>query len=370
MVNLRKNNRGQVLVLVAISLIVILGLAALAIDIGYFYHTKNQLQGAADAAALAGAVKLDGTNNLFQTAPRQEAIKYAALNNAAGSPVQLSDDNSNSLSGNSNDIALGSWISNTFTPGGTPVNAVKVRTRRTSESPGSGIPRLFGKIFDTTNQDISAEAIAERPARSSSYIYFCDSACTSCISSMCTLSSPRVISTDTNLPEEKQFAWTSLTAPVTSASEVSDYICADPPFVDNCNIPIYSTNGGPGSVIRDLEARMYDPAYESNMKEKDALGKITGWWVIVPVISPCPPGKQPAPQTVTYYANIRIKAICSSSSSSPACGGQKLKYNSKDDGPANVCKNIPNNSIIIDSIQCSSCGSPDQWPGYKSVLVQ
>jgi len=85
---------------------------------------------------------------------------------------------------------------------------------------------------------------------------------------MCTLSSPRVISTDTNLPEEKQFAWTSLTAPVTSASEVSDYICADPPFVDNCNIQYINKRWSPDQFIRDLEARMYDPAYESNMKEK------------------------------------------------------------------------------------------------------
>jgi len=114
-----------VLVLVAISLIVILGLAALAIDIGYFYHTKNQLQARRMRRHWQGLSSWMGLIIFFKQLPGKKQVKYAALNNAAGSPVQLSDDNSNSLSGNSNDIALGSWISNTFTPGGTPVNAVQ-----------------------------------------------------------------------------------------------------------------------------------------------------------------------------------------------------------------------------------------------------
>jgi len=367
MVNSYKKNRGQILVLVAISLVVLLGFAALAIDIGYFYHTKNQLQGAADAAALAGAVKLDGTNDPIQPDARHEAITYAELNSASGSPVHLSNDDSNVLAKDNgiNDITVGSWAANTYTAGGTPVNAVQVRARSTNKD-AAGFPRIFGKIFDTTKQEIQPEAIAARPARSSTFFYFCDIACSS------TTSLPRILSTDTSAPFENQFAWTSLTDPVTNASDLSAYICAESPFVDNCKIPLYSTTGTAASVLRDLEARMYDPTYESNMKDIIG-GKIYGWWVIVPVISPCPPGKQPAPQPVTQYANIHIKAICSSSASSPACGQQKLPYNHKDDGPpVDVCKPYtpPNDIIIIDQIQCYSCGDPNPPPGYKSVLVK
>ena len=65
------------MILVAISLVVLIGFAALAIDIGYFYHTKNQLQGAADAAALAGAIRLDTSSTPTSIAPRQEAWKLA-----------------------------------------------------------------------------------------------------------------------------------------------------------------------------------------------------------------------------------------------------------------------------------------------------
>ena len=46
--------RGVVAVLFALCLIVLLGVAALAIDVARINLTKVELQGAADAAALAG----------------------------------------------------------------------------------------------------------------------------------------------------------------------------------------------------------------------------------------------------------------------------------------------------------------------------
>ncbi len=49
---------GQAIVLVVISLVVLLGMAALVIDIGYVYYTHRSLQASADAAALAGAQEL------------------------------------------------------------------------------------------------------------------------------------------------------------------------------------------------------------------------------------------------------------------------------------------------------------------------
>ena len=47
--------RGQVLVFVALAIFVILGLAALGIDVGYMYSVRHELQRSADAGALAGA---------------------------------------------------------------------------------------------------------------------------------------------------------------------------------------------------------------------------------------------------------------------------------------------------------------------------
>ena len=54
--NIKKiDEQGVTAVIVTILLIVFLGVAALAIDIGHLYVVRNELQNAADAGALAGA---------------------------------------------------------------------------------------------------------------------------------------------------------------------------------------------------------------------------------------------------------------------------------------------------------------------------
>jgi len=50
-----RNERGQAFVLTVISLVVLLGMAALVLDVGAWFHQKRHLQATADAAALAGA---------------------------------------------------------------------------------------------------------------------------------------------------------------------------------------------------------------------------------------------------------------------------------------------------------------------------
>ena len=57
----RKNRRGQILYIVAVSLVVFLGFAGLAIDVGRLYMSYNELQSSTDAAALAGAQSLPNT---------------------------------------------------------------------------------------------------------------------------------------------------------------------------------------------------------------------------------------------------------------------------------------------------------------------
>jgi hypothetical protein len=53
-----RSERGQALVLAALAMVVILGFAAMAIDVGYWYSQKREVQKAVDAAALAGAQEL------------------------------------------------------------------------------------------------------------------------------------------------------------------------------------------------------------------------------------------------------------------------------------------------------------------------
>ena len=50
-----QQRKGTIIVMVAVMLVVLLGCVALAVDIGYLYVARAELQRAADAAALAGA---------------------------------------------------------------------------------------------------------------------------------------------------------------------------------------------------------------------------------------------------------------------------------------------------------------------------
>ena len=70
-----RRERAQVLPLIALSLIALLGIAAFAIDVGYAYYAKRQLQSATDAAALAGAQDLPNASTAITT-----ATSYAAAN--------------------------------------------------------------------------------------------------------------------------------------------------------------------------------------------------------------------------------------------------------------------------------------------------
>lgn len=161
-----KNEKGVSLVLLALAVVVIFGFGALAIDIGHLYNVKNQLQVAADAAALAGAAKLVGENDFTQTKARNEAQKIAALNVADVAydavealppyspdgaaegmpiPVALQRNDANDAGG---DIVVGNWDGTTFTPNLVPVNAVMVKARRWGTAPSQPqVQNWFARIF-------------------------------------------------------------------------------------------------------------------------------------------------------------------------------------------------------------------------------
>jgi len=62
----KSSQRGSVLVLVTIGMLVLLGVAGLALDISHAYLMKSRLQNALDAAALSGAKTLDNTQDPVQ----------------------------------------------------------------------------------------------------------------------------------------------------------------------------------------------------------------------------------------------------------------------------------------------------------------
>lgn len=71
-----KNERGQSLVLSLLFLTVLVGMAALVVDVGSWYRADRKLQANADAAALAGAQALPGSTAAAEAA----ALAYADTN--------------------------------------------------------------------------------------------------------------------------------------------------------------------------------------------------------------------------------------------------------------------------------------------------
>jgi len=87
------NERGSVLALVALCLVMFLGLAALAIDLGLLHVARGEAQRAADAAAHAGAGYLWANPNATDEQIADEAIRIGQLNQVrGGSPdIERSD---------------------------------------------------------------------------------------------------------------------------------------------------------------------------------------------------------------------------------------------------------------------------------------
>lgn len=83
--NIVKKDEGSALVLAAIAMLVLLGFAALAIDVGAMLTARNQLQGAVDAAALAGASGLI----INQGEATNRAITFAGLNTCINQNVAI-----------------------------------------------------------------------------------------------------------------------------------------------------------------------------------------------------------------------------------------------------------------------------------------
>ena len=122
----RRDERGQAIVLMTLSLVVIMGMAALVLDVGNWFHTKRRLQGTADAAALAGAQLLPNDSSGAQS----QALAYADKNGGDVAGANIT-------------------VSSTVLPNDT----ISVRARRTD-------PGIFSGILGIASADIDARAKA------------------------------------------------------------------------------------------------------------------------------------------------------------------------------------------------------------------
>jgi len=138
-----RKSKGQIIALVAISLVVLLAIIGLAIDIGIAYGVKAKLNAAVDAAAIAACrAKSSGASNTDASAAATNLFHanfpdgYMGATGANGAPV----------SDPTTDITIvnGAWV-------------VKVT--------GSAVPRTyFSRVLGWKNFTVKSEAEATKPA--------------------------------------------------------------------------------------------------------------------------------------------------------------------------------------------------------------
>lgn len=95
--NQTNNDKGSVIVLLALMMTVLLGSCALVVDVGMAYVQKAKLQNVVDASALAGAQELPDTTSALNV-----ANQYISLNGYSPSDIDVSfinDNNTISVTG-------------------------------------------------------------------------------------------------------------------------------------------------------------------------------------------------------------------------------------------------------------------------------
>ena len=141
-----RGERGQILAVVVLALVALLGIAAFAIDVGYAYYAKRQLQSATDAAALAGAQDLPAASTAILT-----ATEYAAAN----TPANLSNLDFTYETKCTATSVIATGCSALVNP-----NALVVTGKASTDT-------WFAKVFGIDHFDISAHANACSPCSSS-----------------------------------------------------------------------------------------------------------------------------------------------------------------------------------------------------------
>lgn len=126
-----KREVGQSVILVALSIAMLCGVAALVVDIGMVSVQEGQLQNAADAAALAAARDLPSASTAKST-----AVKYAGYNGVTAA----------------NTVATTPYSGN--------ANRIEVVCKKT-------VQYTFARIFGAQSIEVSARAVAEKSSGAS-----------------------------------------------------------------------------------------------------------------------------------------------------------------------------------------------------------
>lgn len=150
---LLRDERGVVAIILTVYLPVILGLFSLAVDMSYYFSTRNMLQVTAESAALAATAQLpDNSACTILTSACYVAEQYAEKN--------MPKARYGSVLANT-DVVVGKWddSAKSFAPWGLPYNAVQVTTRMAAANKNA-LNLFFAQALGWKSIDVQRTAIA------------------------------------------------------------------------------------------------------------------------------------------------------------------------------------------------------------------
>ena len=159
----RRRQGGAIVILLGLAIVLLIGFAGLAIDLGRFFVIKTEIQNAVDACALSAASQLrPGQNN------NQALIKAVAYGRvfATGGEGNFSDiknrGNFQSTIIDITDITFSNTINGSYQPSGSVANDFNTARYVKCSYPMAGLPILFMQVLNPTqlSSTVSASAVA------------------------------------------------------------------------------------------------------------------------------------------------------------------------------------------------------------------
>jgi hypothetical protein len=148
-------------------MVVVVACVAFAVDLGYVYVARTELQRSADAAAIASAWRLlddsrfggDEALARVETAARNAATQYASLNRVCNTAPKVDLNAANHPQG---DLVFGRLMTDgSLSTFGNSVrhNAVRVLVRRSHDQNGE-VPLFFARFLGFDSAEVTAQATA------------------------------------------------------------------------------------------------------------------------------------------------------------------------------------------------------------------
>ena len=323
-----KSERGATMVLVAICIFMIIAFAALAVDIGHLVVTKNELQNAADAGALAGARVLYLTDG--------SAVNPGANQTASNAAVANVSDNT-AVEVDAGDVIRGHWSfsAGEFWPNETVlappvlwdvstaeldadpnfINAVQVTARRNN----TPVASWFARIFGFTGFQQSATAVAYigfagtlQPLEADQPIAICKEALLATGKYSCTVG--RMINSGQNIASSETGGWTSFNQGLDGGGNLIDDPCNGGTNSQEVNGLVTTGCGGGGAnpapliLGRDMATNggQIQSAFTAlNNCWASQTGKIQPWELTLPVVE-CPGNNITTCQRLVGAVTVRV----------------------------------------------------------------